>query len=196
MKKNGFSLLEILVSVVLVSVVFIFMLNSLIKLKTIYNKSDSNTDILLLGSTLSRVVNNDIKENEGINTVSCYKEDDELISSETDSFSVSTEQYVLKSVCDITFNNSKIRKLVLRNFSTIRSWNEDGIVKTNVLSSRSTVEYISMPSDELIYIKTLDYSVDRESYYYVDLVSNEENSIKTITLKSNENIYDVKFYSR
>lgn len=196
MKKNGFSLLEILVSVVLVSVVFIFMLNSLIKLKTIYNKSDSNTDILLLGSTLSRVVNNDIKENEGINTVSCYKEDDELISSETDSFSVSTEQYVLKSVCDITFNNSKIRKLVLRNFSTIRSWNEDGIVKTNVLSSRSTVEYISMPSDELIYIKTLDYSVDRESYYYVGLVSNEENSIKTITLKSNENIYDVKFYSR
>ena len=71
MNKKGFTLIEVIVSVLLVSVVLISLLSTLLKLRSTYSDVNKNTDALIYGSSLSRVINNDLMDNNGVRFTSC-----------------------------------------------------------------------------------------------------------------------------
>ena len=74
MKKRGFTLLEVIVSIVLVSVVMISLLASLIQLNETYNIIHENSDILVYNASVTRVINNDLSNNLGIRYISCNED--------------------------------------------------------------------------------------------------------------------------
>lgn len=92
MNKKGFTLLEVVVSVVLVSLVLTAMLSALVKLKTTYSTSNENTDALVFASSLTRIINNDFEQNGGIRYIECETETDE-------------------NVCNIILNNNQKRRI-------------------------------------------------------------------------------------
>lgn len=92
MNKKGFTLLEVVVSVVLVSLVLTAMLAALVKLKTTYSTSNENTDALVFASSLTRIINNDFEQNGGIRHIECKTETDE-------------------NICDIILNNNQKRRI-------------------------------------------------------------------------------------
>ncbi len=71
MNKKGFTLVEVLVSVVLVAIVMISMLASLVKIRNTYSNINKNSEAVLFSSTISRVLNNDVFNNSGIRRYIC-----------------------------------------------------------------------------------------------------------------------------
>ena len=71
MNKKGFTLVEVIVSVVLVSVIMVSMLASLVKLRDTYTVIHENSDVIVYTSSIARVINNDLMKNNGIRYSSC-----------------------------------------------------------------------------------------------------------------------------
>ena len=71
MNKKGFTLVELIVSIVLVSVVMVSMLMALVKLRENYSTVSENANALVYSNAASRIINNDILQNDGIKNVSC-----------------------------------------------------------------------------------------------------------------------------
>ena len=71
MNKKGFTLVELIVSIVLVSVVMVSMLMALVKLRENYSTVNENANALVYSNAASRIINNDILQNDGIKNVSC-----------------------------------------------------------------------------------------------------------------------------
>ncbi len=66
MNKKGFTLVELIVSIVLVSVVMVSMLMALVKLRENYSTVNENANALVYSNAASRIINNDILQNDGI----------------------------------------------------------------------------------------------------------------------------------
>lgn len=71
MNRKGFTLIELIVSIVLVSVVMVSMLMALVKLRENYSTVNENANALVYSNAASRIINNDILQNDGIKNVSC-----------------------------------------------------------------------------------------------------------------------------
>ena len=71
MKKNGFTLIELIVSIVLVSVILVSLLATLVKLKQTYEVLEEDSDIRIYSSSISRHINNDIINNKGMSHINC-----------------------------------------------------------------------------------------------------------------------------
>ena len=71
MKKSGFTLVEVIVSIVLVSVIMVSMLASLVKLRDTYTVIHENSDVIVYTSSIARVINNDLMKNNGIRYANC-----------------------------------------------------------------------------------------------------------------------------
>lgn len=70
-KKKGFTLVEVIVSIVLVSIVMVSLMASLTKLKKAYSKVNNDSDIAIYNAAISRILNNDVSTNNGIRYVIC-----------------------------------------------------------------------------------------------------------------------------
>lgn len=97
MNKKGFTLLEVIISVILVSILLTSMLETLVKIREAYSIVYENTDALIFSSSLSRIINNDLQENGGIRYINCNYNGD---------------------VCDITLNNDQKRRVEIYNIYT------------------------------------------------------------------------------
>lgn len=144
MNKKGFTLIEVIVSIVLVSVVLISLLGSLIQLRSTYTLIHENSDVLVYTSSISRVINNDMMNNNGIRYVSCNNDG---------------------NICNIVLGNDSRRKLEI--IKSLKISKNNGITTEKVqttLEYMDTTEYdrIASPtaSDEslkkVLYIRTLD----------------------------------------
>ena len=97
MNKKGFTLIELIVSIILVSIVLISMTGTLIKLKDTYSLVNEDADARIFGATISKIVNDDLLKNNGIKIIEC-NEDTKV------------------SICEIYMGNNKKRTLeILRN---------------------------------------------------------------------------------
>ena len=136
MKKRGFTLLEVIVSIVLVSVVMISLLASLIQLNETYNIIHENSDILVYNASVTRVINNDLSNNLGIRYISCNE----------DNLS-----------CDFVLGNDSKRKIeIYQKIDVVDDQTNSSITHESI---KSTIRYIKVKDDdeeELIYIKTLN----------------------------------------
>lgn len=97
MNKKGFTLIELIVSIILVSIVLVSMTGTLVKLKDTYNLIYEDADARIYGATISKVINDDLLTNNGVKKVECS--DDGKV-----------------NICDILMGNNKKRTLeILRN---------------------------------------------------------------------------------
>ena len=134
MNKKGFTLIEVIVSVVLVSVVMISLVSSLIQLRQTYTKIHENSDIIVYSSSISRVINNDLTQNNGIRYVSCTPD---------------------RKECNMILGNDQRRQLLIEESSSDPT-EEDGVKYTNV---KTTLRYINTTNNDekkLLYIRTLE----------------------------------------
>ena len=133
MKKKGFTLIEVIVSIVLVSVVLVSLIASLIQLKNTYDVIHENSDVLVYSSSATRVINNDLMSNNGIKFAACSEDG--------------------KS-CDLILGNDERRRLeITEEEKTLPrvGKEKDTVTHKNV---RSTLKY----SDTTEYSKTKDES--------------------------------------
>lgn len=140
MKKNGFTLIEVIVSVVLVSVVMVSLLGSLIQLRQTYTVIHENSDVIVYSSSISRVINNDLALNNGIRYCSCAADGQS---------------------CDIILGNNQKRQLKIfkKCFVDGRSAdcntpydNKEKIIRTTLKYTNNTLD----GDNKLVYIRTLE----------------------------------------
>ncbi len=136
MNKKGFTLVEVIVSVVLVSVILVSLLTTLVKLRESYTVVHENSDVVIYSSSISRIINNDLIDNNGVRYATCN--------------STGTE-------CELILGNEKKRKLEIL---TINSNPEEQTDKNNKIiheNIKSTLRYTDTTEEEkLIYMKTLN----------------------------------------
>ena len=169
MNKKGFTLVEVIVSVILVSIVLISLMATLLKLRSTYSDVNKNTDVLIYGSSLSRVINNDLMEKNGIRLSSC----------DTNGLS-----------CDFILGNDEQRRLEIIEEEIDHGQTQAdslGSEKVNHKTIKTTLKYTNTTKEkdndehEIIYIRTLtreDYTDEKgvhttDGYSFYSLVSTE-----------------------
>jgi len=70
MKKNGFTLIELITSFALSSIIILLLLNLIFSMKNVYTKTDTKTKLLIEQANLSKSLN-DIINNENIVDITC-----------------------------------------------------------------------------------------------------------------------------
>lgn len=151
MNKKGFTLIEVIVSIVLVSVVMTSLLATLVQIKNAQTIVHENSDAIIYASSITRILNNDIIENNGIRYISCLERNS-------------------NSSCDMILGNGKKRHLSIERYekgmSDILS-SSTNYYKTNKIYT--TLTYYD-ENNNLKYIKTLStetstkYSKDGNDY--------------------------------
>lgn len=175
MNKKGFTLIEVIISLVLVSVVLTSMLASLVKLKDTYSVVNENTDALIYSSSVSRVLNNDFLKNGGIRYVNCNVEGDR---------------------CDIILSNNQRRRIViynnqLSNFNVLDSDTGDGMYcDTTPKCKKGSSECETDENNKIIYfcpIKNIITTLKYTDTTNVDDNTSEGDLIYIKSLKLVEN---------
>ena len=134
MSKKGFTLVEVIVSIVLVSVIMVSLLATLVKLRDTYTVIHENSDVIVYTSSIARVINNDLMKNNGIRYANCEIEGKK---------------------CELILGNAEKRKLeIIEEGEGI----DLGDGKENIKHERilTTLKYTNTTKEEkLIYIRTL-----------------------------------------
>ena len=71
MKKNGFTLIELIISITLVGVILISMIGTLIRLKQSYNIINEDIEARTYSAVISKVINEHFMKNNGVKSVTC-----------------------------------------------------------------------------------------------------------------------------
>lgn len=195
MNKKGFSLIELVVSITLISIVLISLINTLVKLKEIYTMVNDNAEIEVSTSSIVRIINNDFINNGGIKKVEQDEDDNRSIV--------------------IYLNNGKKRKIELSDCEgdEISINNNTGKKKIN----KSSIIYYNIDENDeqkIKYIKTISNIYRRKNnketisgnkFESIVAVSNnydggtlKPNTCSTVTkiiIKSNNSKYDIYFTS-
>src|SRR5574344_969896 len=157
MKKNGFTLIELIISISLASVVLMSMMGTLIKLRQAYTVVDKDTDILLDSSTITRIISNDIFVNSDIVSITCSVDG-----------AVFREGNTYEKLY-ITLGNKKKRLLEIipstdlkNNSTTVKTTisDKDGNDTGTKETTKTTIKYSDITDQaniKLLYIKTLEY---------------------------------------
>ena len=154
MNKRGFTLIELVVSIVLVSIILVALIGSLLQLRNAYTVVHENSDVIVYTSSISRVINSDINDNNGIKFVSC----------ETDG-----------RKCSLILGNDERRELVITDNDKILDDTDLGIEHSNnktTLKYLDTTKYDKTNNEEdkkLLYIRTLE----------IDKYQNETSGVTT-----------------
>ncbi len=128
MMKKGFTLVELLVSIVLLSIVMLFMTNFVLSFKE--QKKESNIDVNLMTNqaAISKTINYDVAT-YGIDDVECES----------------------SIKCTITFDDESSKTIELtNNKNSIKYYNSSNVYLIRTLSS-DTFEEITYSSEELEY---------------------------------------------
>ena len=94
MNKKGFTLVELMVSITLLSIVLIFMMNTLVKLRDTNVAEGVETNLVVMQALIGKEINSDILKNGGI---------------------VNIEQVNGYLILTLGFNNTTYRKLSISN---------------------------------------------------------------------------------
>ncbi len=71
MKKNGFTLIELIISITLVGVILISMIGTLIRLKQSYNIINEDIEARTYSAVIAKVINEHFMKNNGVKSVTC-----------------------------------------------------------------------------------------------------------------------------
>lgn len=145
MKKNGFTLVELTISIALLSVVMIFLLNFLTLVKKEDVGIEETTNMEIDKSVISKTINSDILKENNINTLSCTE-----------------------VLCDITLKSGAKRSItidgnVVKYIDTINN---------KVLLSRKTSLPYTLKSTSLTTIDKITF-VTKNFEYNIEIISSK-----------------------
>lgn len=100
-KKNGFTLVEIIVSFALTMIVVLFLFQMIVTLKQVYNKNFLTSDLVVKQSNISQMINKDLLVSGLGNAISVSK------NNATNCFDIAF-QHGNRSICYNIVNNSII----------------------------------------------------------------------------------------
>lgn len=145
MKKNGFTLVELTISIALLSVVMIFLLNFLTLVKKEDVGIEETTNMEIDKSVISKTINSDILQENYINTFSCTE-----------------------VLCDITLKSGAKRSItidgnVVKYIDTINN---------KVLLSRKTGLPYTLKSTSLTTIDKITF-VTKNFEYNIEIISSK-----------------------
>ena len=147
MNKKGFTLIELIVSLALLSIVLVFMFNLLVILKGEEKVSALDMKLAVNQSIISKHINNDIISNKQIKNVSCT--------------SIS---------CDITFNNGINKNIILSNDNkTISYGTADEYEFTRTLPDDLVYENINIVNESGLY--KINIYVSNNIEFNIELIS-------------------------
>lgn len=169
MKKNGFTLVEVVVSFILVSIVSVFLFQIVLTLKTIYLSANIKTTMLSKQGIMTQKIYNDINENDLISVIACSDN------------SPNCAQFVYS-------NGTKIFKIYKDdNNDTIISYDNYSI-KLGEGSSIGTIEISSYISSFNIFV--LKVPINNKLFsgdYGLDIVTKTNNGVVvSMTFSQNE----------
>jgi len=186
MNKKGFTLIEVIVSIVLVGLVMTSLLATLVQIKDAQSIVHENSDAIIYSSSIARIINNDIIENNGIRYLYCGNRNS-------------------NSSCDMVLGNGKKRRLEIQKveFNNIFS-NETNITdesgETTKITTTTDKIYTTLKytdgNDNIIYIKTLvaenSHNNDSDEITSNNYIFSNELAMKkfNLTNKSDSNLED------
>ena len=161
MNKKGFTLIELIVSIVLVSVVMVSMLMALVKLRENYSTVNENANALVYSNAASRIINNDILQNDGIKNVSCSANH---LNCDVVLGNGSKRQLQIVELAEGFSNQSseekidKCKKYCNNNSKTNENCNCNGKKAIGIIETKKTslVYYDTTKEKKLKYIKTFE----------------------------------------
>ena len=148
MNKKGFTLVELSVSVTLLSLVMVFMLRFLNEIRKDEDAIGFKTEMSLHKTIISKNINEDIKKSGGISSLECANKK-----------------------CVITLNDESIRELELKKDNSIVSYKDvtnDVLLFTRQLPEGQTFN-LGLLNNEKVYVITI--LVELHPEYNIDIVN-------------------------
>ncbi len=197
MNKKGFTLIELIVSITLVSIILVSLLATLVKLKQTYEVIDEDSDIRIFSASISRHINNDIINNKGISKASCNEEG---------------------NTCDIKLRNGEERQIKVYTLSlngTKAVKDSDGNILRYERTDTSTVSYYDKKTNKQLFLRTIEQEniqnkdqdrVTTRGYKFTGLSLNQysydnkkdttkEDILSILTIHVSDETYNIKLYS-
>lgn len=197
MKKNGFTLIELIVSIVLVSVILVSLLATLVKLKQTYEVLEEDSDIRIYSSSITRHINNDIISNKGIKSINCNDTGTscniKLSSGEERVLEIHTSDKGTKTMKD---EAGKITGYRRTDLSTINYYDK----KTNKTLFIRTIEQENRQDNDKSNTKITTYGykfigISFNKYSYKNKKDNSKSDvINVLTIHTSDETYNIKIY--
>lgn len=203
MNKNGFTLVELIVSIVLVSIVLVSMTGTLVKLKETYNVVNEDADARIYGATISKIINDDFLKNNGIRDISCSNDEDmsscEIVLGTNQKRTLEILRNTIPNDSETIYENGKNIGTKTYEKTTLRySDSTTGAVKTLLIK---TIELIVKSNNEVdnnlvntYGYKFTDLSVKTYKYKNIDDYDITDKITHIIIGLSNEK-YNIDLYS-
>lgn len=203
MNKNGFTLVELIVSIVLVSIVLVSMTGTLVKLKETYNVVNEDADARIYGATISKIINDDFLKNNGIRDISCSNDEDmsscEIVLGTNQKRTLEILRNTIPNDKETIYENGKNIGTKTYEKTTLRySDSTTGAVKTLLIK---TIELIVKSNNEVdnnlvntYGYKFTDLSVKTYKYKNIDDYDITDKITHIIIGLSNEK-YNIDLYS-
>ena len=203
MNKNGFTLVELIVSIVLVSIVLVSMTGTLVKLKETYNVVNEDADARIYGATISKIINDDFLKNNGIRDISCSNDEDmsscEIVLGTNQKRTLEILRNTIPNDSETIYENGKNVGTKTYEKTTLRySDSTTGAVKTLL---RKTIELIVKSNNEVdnnlvntYGYKFTDLSVKTYKYENIDDYD-KTDKITHIIIGLSDEKYNIDLYS-
>lgn len=203
MNKNGFTLVELIVSIVLVSIVLVSMTGTLVKLKETYNVVNEDADARIYGATISKIINDDFLKNNGIRDISCSNDEDmsscEIVLGTNQKRTLEILRNTISNDSETIYENGKNVGTKKYEKTTLRySDSTTGAVKTLLIK---TIELIVKSNNEVdnnlvntYGYKFTDLSVKTYKYENIDDYD-KTDKITHIIIGLSDEKYNIDLYS-
>lgn len=175
LNKKGVTMVEVIVSVALISIVLIFLMGLFIKMRGVYNQSKIKADYEMINGLIIKAVGEDI-ENYGLKSVK-YKD-----SNKKDALIFTFNEF---RPTQLSSRIQKVLKVYFKNNTYYISYTYEADITPNITSAERVTGVIREIPDDVIIDPT----------NYISLTNKGSiNKIKVPLSDSKGNIYDINIY--
>lgn len=153
MNKKGFTLVEVTISVALLSLIMVFMLKFISEIRRDEDDISISTDLLLNKAVISKTLNEDVKNSGGISSVTCNN-----------------------SLCTFIFNNSKTKTLEVSGGGSIIMYKNVTDNKVEFSRKVPTGYTFTLNKAENSLVITIYVNVSSHPEYNVEIVYDKVNN--------------------
>ena len=198
MKKQGFTLMELILSIVLVSVIIITMIGTLLKIRESYSIINQNIQARTYKALVAKVINEHFIKNGGVKNITCVSDKKcEILLGNNKSMNLEIISNVLESKDITEGSNNVVRRLV--ETSTIKYYGNN----YNYLKTIKMAKLIYNDGNEIIDGYKFEKILPPVIQKYENVNNTEEmleedkkyDTITNITIEMSDPKYNIELYS-
>ena len=191
MKKHGFTLIELILSIVLVTIIIVTMVGTLLKIRESYSIINQNIEARTYKALIAKVINEHFMKNGGIKNINCLSNTKcELLlgNNKTMTLEIIENDIKTEEVKDSTNNVVATRKI---QTSTLKYYlNNYNYIKTFKLTNTTYVNG-TVITDGYTFKK-----ITSNVYEYINVKNSElKDTITNIIIETSDPNYNIELYS-